>query len=160
MTAQRVRIRSVPMMPALVTGAWAGFVPGLFIGGTVGTLVSFGAGAALEWMRELSFTTGIQQQLLPFGDRIGLLQTLQDDWLIVIPVTAVALGILSALVGMLTAALVSASYGSLLGGVEVEIEPVEVAARGAAPAAAVETARPAVKREQRRRARGRSDSAA
>lgn len=152
MTRQRVRIHSVPMLPALVTGAWAGFVPGLFIGGTLGALVSFGAGAALEWMRELSFTTGIQQQLLPFGDRIGLLETLQDDWLIVIPVAAAGVGVLSALVGVLTAALVSASYGSLLGGVEVEIEP-------AGPAKAVEKA-PPVKRERRRRARRRSDSAA
>jgi len=158
MRSERVRIRSIPMLPALVTGAWAGFVPGLFIGGALGTLISFGAGAALEWMRELSFTTGIQQQLLPFGDRIGLLETLQDDWLIVIPVTAVGVGILSALVGLLTAALVSASYGSLLGGVEVEIEPA-AAPEAAAPAAAVEKA-PRVKREHRRRTRRRSDSAA
>jgi len=158
LSSQRIRIRSLPMLPALVTGAWAGFVPGLVIGGALGTLISFGAGAALEWMRELSFTTGIQQQLLPFGDRIGLLETLQDDWLIVIPVTAIVVGVLSALVGVLTAALVSASYGSLLGGVEVEIEPV-AAAKAAAPATTVEKA-PAVKREHRRRARRRSDSAA
>jgi len=124
LTLQRVRIKSVPLVPALVTGAWAGFVPGLFIGGALGTLISFGAGAALEWLRELSFTTGIQQQLLPFGDRIGLLQTLQDDWPVVIPVAGLAVGIVSALIGVLTAALVSASYGSLLGGVEVELEPV------------------------------------
>jgi len=156
MTMQRVRIRSVPLLPALVTGAWAGFVPGLFVGGAVGTLISFGAGAALEWMRELSFTTGIQQELLPFGDRIGLLQTLQDDWLVVIPVAGVAVGLLSALIGVLTAALVSASYGSLLGAVEVEVEPV------AAPEPAGE-AKPAaapIKRVNRRRARRHSDSAA
>jgi len=124
MSGQRMRVKSMPLAPALVTGAWAGFVPGLVIGGVAGVLVSFGAGAALEWMRELSFTTGIQQQLLPFGDRIGLLQTLQDDWLIVIPVSAVAVGLLSALIGMLTAALVGASFGSLLGGLELELEPV------------------------------------
>ena len=158
MTTQRMRIRSLPMLPALVTGVWAGFVPGLFIGGGLGTLISFGAGAALEWMRELSFTTGIQQQLLPFGDRIGLLETLQDDWLIVIPVTAVAVGALSALVGVLTAALVSASYGSLLGGVEVEIEAAATA-EAAAPEGTAEKA-PTVKREHRRRTRRRSDSAA
>lgn len=160
MTSQRMRmrIRSLPMLPALITGAWAGFVPGLFIGGGLGTLISFGAGAALEWMRELSFTTGIQQQLLPFGDRIGLLETLQDDWLIVIPVTALVVGVLSALVGVLTAALVSASYGSLLGGVEVEIEPAG-AAQATAAAATIDKAAP-VKREHRRRARRRSDSAA
>jgi hypothetical protein len=156
LTTQRLRIRSVPLMPALVTGAWAGMVPGLFIGGAVGTLISFGAGAALEWMRELSFTTGIQQELLPFGDRIGLLQTLQDDWPVVIPVAALAVGLLSALIGVLTGALVSASYGSLLGGVEVEVEPVAEPA----PAAEVEPAAAPLKRVNRRRARRRSDSAA
>lgn len=124
MSTQRVRVKSVPLLPAVVTGAWAGFVPGLFIGGILGTLITFGAGAALEWMRELSFTTGIQQQLLPFGDRIGLLETLQDDWAIVIPVAALAVGLFSALVGMLTAALVAASFGSLMGGVQVEVEQV------------------------------------
>ncbi len=91
MTEQRLRIRSVPLLPAIVTGAWSGFVPSLFIGGVAGAIASFAAGAALEWIRELSFTTGIQEQLLPFGDRIGELQTVQDDWFIVIPVAGVAL---------------------------------------------------------------------
>lgn len=153
MTVQRVRIRAMPLLPALVTGAWAGFVPGLFIGAIVGVLLSFGAGAALEWMRELSFTTGIQQQLLPFGDRIGVLETLQDDWPLVIPACALLLGLLSALIGALTAGLVSASYGSLLGGVEVDVEPVAAAA---SPAAGV----PAVKPESRRRARRRHNDTA
>ena len=128
MTAQRYRIRSVPLVPALVTGAWSGFVPGLFIGGVLGVAVTFGAGAALDWMRQLSFTTGIQQQLLPFGDRIGQLQTLQDAWPVVIGVAAVGVGVLSAVIGALTAAAVGASFGSLLGGVEVEMEPVEATA--------------------------------
>jgi len=118
-TRQRYRIRSVPLVPALVTGAWSGFVPGLFIGGVVGVAITFGAGAALEWMRQLSFTTGIQQQLLPFGDRIGQLETLQDAWPAVIGVSALAVGLVSALIGVLTGAVVSASYGSLLGAVEV-----------------------------------------
>ncbi len=129
MTAKRYRIRSVPLVPALVTGAWSGFVPGLFIGGVLGVGITFGAGAALDWMRQLSFTTGIQQQLLPFGDRIGQLQTLQDAWPVVIGVSAVGVGLLSALIGALTAAAVGASFGSLLGGVEVEVEPVETSAR-------------------------------
>lgn len=134
MTVQRVRVRSVPLRPAIVTGAWAGFVPGLFAGGIIGALITFGAGAAIEWMRELSFTTGIQQQLLPFGDRVGLLQTLQDAWWVVIIASALVMGLLSALMGMLTAALVASSFGSLLGGVEVEVEPVVAAAEpNAAP---------------------------
>jgi len=153
MTRQRYRIRSVPLVPALVTGAWSGFVPGLFIGGAVGVAITFGAGAALEWMRQLSFTTGIQQQLLPFGDRIGQLETLQDGWPMVIGVSALAVGLVSALIGVLTGAVVSASYGSLLGAVEVEVEPVEAVA--AAEAAAVAPAG-RVKRVTRRLGRKRN----
>ncbi len=153
MTAsRRLRIQSVPMAPALVTGAWAGFVPGLFIGGALGAVASFAAGAAVEWMRELSFTTGIQEQLLPFGDRIGELQTLQDAWFVVIPVAALTLGLIGALIGALTGALVSVTYGSLLREVEVEVEEATVAE----PAAGVQPA----KRERRKRSRRRSNSAA
>jgi len=146
MTEQRLRIRSVPLLPAIVTGAWSGFVPSLFIGGVAGAIASFAAGAALEWIRELSFTTGIQEQLLPFGDRIGELQTVQDDWFIVIPVAGVALGLLGALIGALTGALVGATYGSLLGSVEVVVEEA--------------TAPEPVTRVRQRRARGRTNSAA
>ena len=142
---QHFRIRSVPLGPALLTGAWAGFVPGVFIGGLLGAVITFGAGAILDWMRQLSFTTGIDQALLPFGDRIGLFQTLQDEWFVVIPATALIFGLLSAVIGMLTAAVVSASYGSLLEGLDVEVEP---------------TADAHARRERRRRLRRRSDSAA
>ena len=147
MTLQRYRIRSVPLGPALVTGAWSGFVPGLFIGGAVGVAITFGAGAALEWMRQLSFTTGIQQQLLPFGDRIGQLETLQDAWPVVIGVSALAIGLVSALIGVLTAGVISASYGSLLGSVEVEVESIE------ATAAEEPAAIPAKRAHRRRRRR-------
>src|ERR1700745_3025156 len=125
MDGRRVRVRSIAMRPAMVTGAWVGFGPGLFIGALLGTAITFGAGAALEWMRELSFTTGIQQQLLPFGDRIGLLETLQDGWWLVIIAGALAVGVLSAVIGALTASLVAASFGSLLGGVDVDVESAE-----------------------------------
>ena len=151
---RRLRIRAVPIVPALVTGAWSGFVPGLFIGGVLGAVVSFAAGAAVQWMRELSFTTGIQEQLLPFGDRIGALQTLQDTWFVVIPVAALALGLIGALIGAGTGALVSASYGSLLREVDVEVEEVEVAATE--PVADASPAKP----ERRKRSRRRSNTAA
>jgi hypothetical protein len=144
------------LLPALVTGAWAGFVPGLFIGGLLGVAISFGAGAALDWMRQLSFTTGIQQQLLPFGDRIGQLESLQDGWVAVVAISAVSAGLLSAVIGALTGAVVGASYGSMLGGVEVELEPVADAPEvtpSAAPA-------PVAEGRAGRRRRRRSDSAA
>ena len=142
---QHFRIRTVPLRPALLTGAWAGFVPGVFIGAVLGAVITFGSGAVLDWMRTLSFTTGIDQALLPFGDRIGLLQTLQDGWFLVIPAAALIFGLLSAVIGMLTAGVVSASYGSLLEGLEVELEP---------------TADALARRERRRRPRRRTDSAA
>lgn len=150
-SVRRLRIRSVPMEPALITGAWSGFVPGLFIGGVLGAVASFAAGGVVEWMRELSFTTGIQEQLLPFGDRIGELQTVQDDWFFVIPAAALVLGFLGALIGALTGALVSVSYGSLLREVEVEVDE-------SAPALAA--ASDAVTPVRRRRPRRRSRSAA
>ena len=143
---QHFRIRTVPLRPALLTGAWAGFVPGVFIGAVLGAVITFGSGAVLDWMRTLSFTTGIDQALLPFGDRIGLLQTLQDGWFLVIPAAALIFGLLSAVIGMLTAAVVSASYGSLFEGVEVILDSA-----GEAPA------RP---ERRRRRVRRRTDSAA
>ena len=152
MTERRMRIQSVALAPAMVTGAWSGFVPGLFIGGAVGAVASFAAGAAVEWMRELSFTTGIQEQLLPFGDRMGDLQTVQDDWFFVIPIAAAALGLVGALIGALTGALVSASYGGLLGGVEVVVEE--------APDVAPPQLAEPVRRARRRRARRSTDSAA
>lgn len=152
MTRRRLRISSVPVMPAAITGAWSGFVPGLFIGGVAGAIASFAAGAALEWMRELSFTTGIQEQLLPFGDRIGALQTVQDDWFLVIPIAALALGLLGAIIGALTGALVSASYGSLFGGVEVLVEDAPEAAPAIEPVKGA--------RDRRRRVRRHTNSAA
>lgn len=131
-SVRRLRIRSVPMEPALITGAWSGFVPGLFIGGVLGAVASFAAGGVVEWMRELSFTTGIQEQLLPFGDRIGQLQTVQDEWFVVIPLFALALGLVGALIGALTGAVVSASYGSLLHEVEIDVEEAPAAVKAAA----------------------------
>ena len=144
MTTQRVRLVSLPVGPALLTGAWAGFVPGLFLGGLAGTLASFGAGAVLEWMRELSFTTGIQQQLLPFGDRTGLLQTVQDDWWIAIPAAALVVGLFAALVGALTGALVASSFGSILRGVEIEVQVEPIATEHPASPRPVEKYRRAV----------------
>src|SRR2546430_9512327 len=92
-TRQRYRIRSVPLVPALVTGAWSGFVPGLFIGGAVGVAITFGAGAALEWMRELSFTPGIPQQPLPLGDRVRPLETPPGAWPAAVGGSARAVGV-------------------------------------------------------------------
>jgi hypothetical protein len=95
---------------AAARGALAGFVPGTFVGGLLGAGASWAAGAALDWLQQLSFTTGIQVQLLPFGDQVGLLQTVQDGWFYVIPAAAGAVGLMAALVGALTGLALAASY--------------------------------------------------
>jgi len=46
---QRFRIASVPIGPAVLTGAWAGFVPGLFIGAILGFGVFIWLVASRAW---------------------------------------------------------------------------------------------------------------
>ena len=118
----RLRVASVSVRSVLLTGAWAGLVPGLFVGALLGGAVSWLAGATLAWMDQLSYTTGIDVQLLPFGDRFATLQALQADWFLTVPVSSLAVGLFAALIGVLTAAVVSASYGSLLTRLEIVLE--------------------------------------
>ena len=91
-------------------GALAGFVPGAFLGALLGAGASWAAGAAVDWLQQLSFTTGIQVQLLPFGDQVGLLQTVQDGWFYVIPAAAMGVGLVAALIGALTGLVLAATY--------------------------------------------------
>jgi hypothetical protein len=95
---------------AAARGALTGFVPGAFVGALLGAGASWAAGAAVNWLQQLSFTTGIQVQLLPFGDQVGFLQTVQDGWFYVIPAAALAVGLVAALVGALTGLVLAASY--------------------------------------------------
>lgn len=107
----------------LAPGALGGFVPGVFVGGLVGAGISWGAGAALQWMRQLSFTTGIQIQLMPFGDRTAVLETLGDGWYWVIVAAALTLGLLGALLGSFTALILWSLRRTLEVEVEAKSEP-------------------------------------
>ena len=46
-----------------------------------------------------SSTIGVTEQLLPFGNQIPVLQRLQADWFLVIPVVGLLVGVVAALVG-------------------------------------------------------------
>ena len=96
----RLSIRS-----AMFAGAITGFVFGLFAGCTLGALVSWFAGALIEWQSQLGFSLGIAQQLLPLGDQAGSLQSISDRWFLVIPAVGLLTGVLGAFIGTLAGGL-------------------------------------------------------
>lgn len=105
----RLSIRS-----AMFAGAISGFVFGLFLGATLGALVSWFAGAIVDWQAQLGYSLGVTQQLLPLGDQVSSLETLSDQWFLVIPAVGVVLGV------------VCAAIGSLAGGLWAELVNVGV----------------------------------
>lgn len=120
---------AVPVRRLIGIGAIAGFVPGFVLGCLFGGLVAWGASAAVNWMQQVSFTTGMQVALMPFGNRVSMLQSIHDNWFIVVPVVGVGMGLLTATIGALTAAIVAAVLpgGSRRARVLLRIEDVEQA---------------------------------
>jgi hypothetical protein len=102
-----------PLSSYVAGGATGGAVGGLFIGSLIGAAGSWLAGAAIEWMHQLSFTTGVEAQLLPFGDRLGSLEWIRDHWYLVIPLSAIAVAALGAIIGAAVAAAVAALFSRL-----------------------------------------------
>ena len=100
----RLSIRS-----AMFGGAITGFVFGLFAGATLGALVSWIAGAIVDWQAQLGFSLGIAQQLLPLGDQVKSLQSVSDRWFLVIPGVGLLIGLLGALIGLLAGGLWAAA---------------------------------------------------
>jgi len=103
-----VRLRRLPLWPVMAGGAVSGFVGGLFAGCVLGAIAAWFAGAVLDWHRQLGFTLGVTEELLPLGEQVGVLQTMRDLWFLVIPGTGLLFGVLNGVVGFLT--------GGLMGG--------------------------------------------
>ena len=116
------RVVAVSVRAALIAGGWIGFALGVVSGCVLGAILSWFSGAILSWQRELTFTVGVTEQLLPFGNQIPVLQRLQADWFIVIPVVGLLVGAFAALVGALIGGLVSVSYNRSPFGVQVVVE--------------------------------------
>ena len=104
------RLAAVSVRASFGAGAWVGFALGLVLGALLGALISWFVSAVLDWQRELAVTLGVATALLPFGDQIPALRWLSSMWFLVIPVTAVAVSILSALVGGVIGAFLAAAY--------------------------------------------------
>jgi hypothetical protein len=118
----RVRLVGVGVGWAMVAGAVAGFVPGLFVGCVLGAVISWAAGVILDWQRQLGFTLGVTQQLLPFGDQVQVLEQLVDGWPVVIPAVGVMLGLLWALIGTLAFGVLASLLSRSRIGVPLEVE--------------------------------------
>ena len=107
--AVRGRLAAVSVRASAVAGAWVGFALGLAVGVVIGATVSWFAGAALDWQRDLSFTFGVARRLLPFGDQVDLLRELEARWFLVIPGIGLAIAAFAALLGAAIGGLIAAS---------------------------------------------------
>jgi hypothetical protein len=116
------RVVAVSVRAALIAGGWIGFALGLVSGCIFGAILSWFAGAILSWQRDLTFTVGVTEQLLPFGNQIPVLERLQADWFLVVPLAGLLVGGFAALVGALIGGLVAASYNRSPYGVHVVVE--------------------------------------
>jgi hypothetical protein len=117
-----VRLRLVSLRFALASGAVVGFVVGLFVGSVLGALASWFAGSLLDWQRQLSFTLGVTEELLPLGEQQGVLEALKSGWWLVVPACGLIVGILSGLAGALGTALMAALFNRFGQGTEVTVE--------------------------------------
>ncbi len=106
----RGRLAAVSVRASLAAGAWVGFALGLVLGAILGALLAWFASALLDWQRDLAFTFGIARRLLPFGDRVGLLRSIEVNWWLVIPISALLVALLAAVIGALVGGLLAAAY--------------------------------------------------
>lgn len=121
-------MRQLTPWPVMAASAASGFVGGVFAGCLLGALLAWFAGAVLDWHRQLGFSLGVTEDLLPLGEQVGLLQLLRDYWFLVVPATGLLIGVLNGLIGLLTGGLVGALLGRLGPGIVLDVdvdEPLE-----------------------------------
>jgi hypothetical protein len=117
-----VRLRHLPLWPLMSAGAISGFVGGFFVGCVLGAVLAWFSGAVLDWHRQLGFTLGVTEDLLPLGEQIGVLQAIGDLWWLVVPVCGLALGLLNALIGMLAGGLMAGLFNRVTHGMWLDVE--------------------------------------
>jgi type IV secretory pathway TrbD component len=121
---RRVRLRRFSLRAALLGGAAAGFAAGLFAGCLLGVVLSWLAGQALDWQSHLAFQLGVTEDLLPLGQQIGLLQTIQYDWWLVVPLSGLAVALPSALATALGAGLMAGIFNRFGPALDLLVEDV------------------------------------
>jgi hypothetical protein len=108
--AVRGRLVRVSLSASMSAGGWIGGSIGLIIGVTMGALAVWGAGAILDWQREIAFTIGVTRQLLPLGAQIPYLRMLSDQWTVAVPLAGAAGAVVGAVFGGLTGGILAAAY--------------------------------------------------
>lgn len=106
----RGRLAAVSIRSSFGAGAWVGFGLGVVAGALLGALLSWLAGAVLGWQRDLAVTLGVTRTLLPFGDQVAALEWLNVTWYLVVPVAALVIGLLWAVIGGIIGSLLAAAY--------------------------------------------------
>jgi hypothetical protein len=106
----RARLEAVSIHAAVNAGALVGLALGLVFGAIAGALVAWFCGAVLDWQRQLSFTLGVTETLLPFGDQVSTLRALSQNWFLVIPAASLIGAALTAILSGLVGGLVAAVY--------------------------------------------------
>lgn len=106
----------------MAAAALSGAVSGLFAGCILGGLLAWFSGAVLDWHRQLGFTLGVTEDLLPLGEDVGLLETARDLWWLVVPACGLMVGLLNGLVGLLAGGLAAGLFNRFARGVSVELE--------------------------------------
>jgi hypothetical protein len=106
----RGRLAAVSIRSLFGAGAWVGFGLGVVAGALLGALLSWLAGAVVGWQRDLAVTLGVTRSLLPFGDQVATLEWLNASWYLVVPVAALALGVVWAIIGGIVGSLLAAAY--------------------------------------------------
>ncbi len=117
-----VRIPRLPLLPVMASGAVTGFVSGVFVGCVLGALLAWFSGAVIDWHRQLGFTLGVTEDLLPLGEQIGLLQAVRDLWWLFIPAAGLMIGLLNALIGFLAGGLAAGLFNRFAHGIWLEVE--------------------------------------
>lgn len=147
-----VRLLRLPLLPMMAAGAVTGFVGGLFVGCVLGAVMAWFSGAVLDWHRQLGFTLGVTEDLLPLGEQVGLLQVVHDLWWLVIPAVGLAFGLLNALVGLLAGGVMVGLLNRLERGVWLDVEvPPSSRVEPRTGGGGGDRSRPAAARRSRRR---------
>ncbi len=111
--SRSARIVAISARGAAVSGAWMGAAPGVVLGALLGAIACWLAAATLQWQDHLAFTLGVAANLLPFGDQLGVLQAVADNWWLVVPAVALAGGLAGALWGAFVGLVLALIYDRL-----------------------------------------------
>ena len=117
-----VHLRRLPLWPLMAAGTVTGFVGGFFVGCVLGALAAWFSGSVLDWHRQLGFTLGVTEDLLPLGEQIGVLQTISDLWWLVVPAAGLGIGVLNGLVGLLAGGLTAGLFNRFGDGVWLDAD--------------------------------------